>query len=224
MSSNASIRVGVAGVGRGRSFMRSAKATGMTLVAICDTWEERLKEVGQDLGVTTYTDYDAFLDHDLDAVVLANYFHEHAPFAVKALTAGKHVMSECAACHTLEQEDKAIGPQLVDIGLRYKRLELLESVVKPTAKIAQGFTTQVIATEDGLTHTGFVTREAGDELDIRTAEGKTVVIRKESIEARKDSKNSVMPEGLVNNLTVKELSSLIAYLQSGGKADDPVSK
>ncbi len=36
----------------------------------------------------------------LDAVVLANYFHEHAPFAVKAFAAGKHVMSECAACHT----------------------------------------------------------------------------------------------------------------------------
>jgi len=103
MASKEAIRVGVVGVGRGRSFMRSAQATGMALVAICDTWEERLKEVGQDLGVTTYTDYDAFLDHDLDAVVLANYFHEHAPFAVKALAAGKHVMSECAACHTLAE-------------------------------------------------------------------------------------------------------------------------
>ena len=37
----------------------------------------------------------------MDAVVLANYFHQHAPFAVKALDAGKHVMSETAACHTL---------------------------------------------------------------------------------------------------------------------------
>ncbi len=103
MASSKPIRVGVVGVGRGRSFMRSAQATGMTLVAICDTWEERLQQASQELGVTTYTDYDAFLDHDLDAVVLANYFHEHAPFAVKALTAGKHVMSECAACHTLAE-------------------------------------------------------------------------------------------------------------------------
>ncbi|MEC9093624.1 MAG: c-type cytochrome, partial [Planctomycetota bacterium] len=120
----------------------------------------------------------------------------------------------CAACHTIEKGVQAIGPQLVDIGLRYKKLELLESILKPTAKIAQGFTTQVIATDDGLTHTGFVTREAGDEIEIRTAEGKTIVLSKSSIEARKDSKNSVMPEGLVNNLTLKELSSLIAYLQS----------
>ena len=37
------IRVGVVGVGRGRSFATGAGAhLGMELVAICDTWEERL--------------------------------------------------------------------------------------------------------------------------------------------------------------------------------------
>ena len=51
------IRVGVVGVGRGRSFMRTASATGMDLVAICDTWEERLATEGQALGVETYVDY-----------------------------------------------------------------------------------------------------------------------------------------------------------------------
>jgi predicted dehydrogenase len=95
------IRVGVVGVGRGRSFMRAAQATGMELVAICDIWEERLANEGKALNVPTYVDYDRFLEHDMDAVVLANYFHEHAPFAIKALEAGMHVMSECAACHTL---------------------------------------------------------------------------------------------------------------------------
>lgn len=73
----------------------------MKLVALCDTWEEKLAEVGKEFGVAGYVDYDRFLEHDLDAVILANYYHEHAPFAVKALRAGLHVMSECAACHTL---------------------------------------------------------------------------------------------------------------------------
>ncbi len=95
------IRVGVVGVGRGRSFMQAAAATGMELVAICDIWEERLLAEGQALDVQTYLDYDEFLGCDMDAVVLANYFHQHAPFAIKALNAGKHVMSETAVCHTL---------------------------------------------------------------------------------------------------------------------------
>ena len=95
------IRVGVVGVGRGRSFMQAAAATGMELVAICDIWEERLIAEGKALNVPTFVDYDEFLGCDMDAVVLANYFHQHAPFAIKALNAGKHVMSETAACHTL---------------------------------------------------------------------------------------------------------------------------
>ncbi|MDP6505939.1 MAG: Gfo/Idh/MocA family oxidoreductase, partial [Planctomycetota bacterium] len=100
--SESKIRVGVIGVGRGKSFASAATdVVGMELVALCDTWEERLKQVGEEYGVATYTDYEKFLEHDMDAVVLANYFHEHAPFAIKALEAGKHVMSETAANSTL---------------------------------------------------------------------------------------------------------------------------
>ena len=98
------IRVGVIGVGRGQSFAQGAtEAVGMELVALCDTWEERLEEVGKRFGAATYTEYDRFLEHDMDAVILANYFHQHAPFAIKALEAGKHVMSETSANATLAE-------------------------------------------------------------------------------------------------------------------------
>ena len=53
------IRVGIIGVGRGQSFARGATdAVGMKLVALCDTWKERLEQVGREYGVATYTDYD----------------------------------------------------------------------------------------------------------------------------------------------------------------------
>lgn len=98
------IRVGVIGVGRGDNFACGAtELVGMKLVALCDTWEEKLREAGKRHGVATYTNYDKFLEHDMDAVVLANYFHEHAPFAIKALAAGKHVMSECTSNATLAE-------------------------------------------------------------------------------------------------------------------------
>ncbi len=112
------IRVGVIGVGRGQTFMDQAPHAGMELVAICDTWQERLDEVGKKHGIATYTDYDRFLEHDMDAVVLANYFHQHAPFAIKALKAGKHVMSECAACNTLA-EGVALCRAVEETGLIY---------------------------------------------------------------------------------------------------------
>jgi predicted dehydrogenase len=107
----------VIGVGRGQSFASGATdLVGMELVALCDRWEEKLQEAGRRFDVATYTDYDEFLGHDMDAVILANYFHEHAPFAIKALQAGFHVMSECtcnatlaegvALCRAVEQSQK----------------------------------------------------------------------------------------------------------------------
>ena len=104
------IRVGVVGVRRGSGFAHGAGPhLGMELVALCDTWQERLEQVAGELKVAGYSEYDRFLEHDMDAVILANYFHEHAPFAVKALKAGKHVMSETSACFTLAQ-----GVELID--------------------------------------------------------------------------------------------------------------
>ena len=48
------IRVGVIGVGRGMSYAKGAtELVGMKLVAICDTWKDRLRDVGRQLGVTT---------------------------------------------------------------------------------------------------------------------------------------------------------------------------
>ncbi len=46
------IRVGVVGVGRGQRHAQSAGAqVGLELVALCDTWQERLVQVGRELQV-----------------------------------------------------------------------------------------------------------------------------------------------------------------------------
>ena len=117
------IKVGVVGVGRGSGFAKDAgELVGMELVALCDTWEERVKSLGKKLDVATYTDYDKFLEHDMDAVVLANYFHEHAPLAIKALEAGKHVMSE-TACNTTMAEGVALCRTVEKTGLIYMLAE-----------------------------------------------------------------------------------------------------
>ena len=116
------IRVGVIGVRRGMSFARGAAHAGLELVAICDKWEEKLAEANEELGIATYTDYDEFLTHDMDAVILANYFHQHAPFAIKALKAGKHVMSE-TACNSTLAEGVALCRAVEESGCIYMLAE-----------------------------------------------------------------------------------------------------
>ena len=123
----------------------------------------------------------------------------------------------CVACHTISKEEPLKGPLLQDITKRYKREELIESILKPNAKIAQGFETQFFVTESGRAVDGFVVRESGDEIELRNAAGIVSVIKVKEIEERGKRETSMMPIELVNKLTTNELASLLAYLESLAK-------
>jgi len=101
------IRVGVLGAYRGNSMIKYCKLTdNAELVAICDKAEDALekqKELNQNDNITYYKSFDEFIKHDMDAVVLANYANEHAPFAIRCLKAGKHVYSECLPCQHMKE-------------------------------------------------------------------------------------------------------------------------
>ena len=120
----------------------------------------------------------------------------------------------CNACHTAKSGEKPIGPHLVDIGKRYHANELIESIVQPGAKIAQGYETQVLLLDDGQVLAGFVISENGRHVILRDSGGLSHTIERDSIEERKRQQNSAMPEGLVSSLEFESLANLIAYLQS----------
>jgi putative heme-binding domain-containing protein len=61
---------------------------------------------------------------------------------------------------------------------------------------------------------GFVTRESGEEVEVRNATGTAVVLKKSNIKGRARRDFSIMPEGLVAKLAPQDLASLIAYLES----------
>ncbi len=120
----------------------------------------------------------------------------------------------CVACHTINANEAPKGPFLGGIGTRYSRTELCESILKPNAKIAQGFETQWFKTKDGEEIDGFVTREGGDDLDVRNVAGITVTLAKKNISMRGKRETSVMPEGLANTITAADLASLLAFLEA----------
>lgn len=116
------VRIGVMGAYRGTSMINYCEqADNAQVVAICDKWVEgleRQKAALNDPNITYYTDFDAFIRHDMDAVVLANYANEHAPFAIKALRAGKHVFSEVLPVQTLKEAVELIET-IEETGLIY---------------------------------------------------------------------------------------------------------
>jgi putative membrane-bound dehydrogenase-like protein len=120
----------------------------------------------------------------------------------------------CINCHAVNANEPPKGPFLGGISTRYQRKDLIESILKPSAKIAQGFETQYVVTDDGLSQDGFIVRESGDEIELRNQNGVSRVIPKKSIEERGKRELSIMPTGLADRLTVDDLTAILAYLET----------
>lgn len=99
------IRLGIFGLGRGSGFAEPIIVNGGEVVAMCDRDEDKMSEAAKSLEnkPAMYTDFDKFLEHDMDAVFLSNCFHEHAPFAIKCLEKGLNVLSECTSNITMAE-------------------------------------------------------------------------------------------------------------------------
>lgn len=99
------IRIGIFGAGRGADLGTHFLRLGCEVVALCDVREFRLQEGFKILGkvVPTYSDFDEFLNCEMDAVVIANYFHEHAPYVIKCFKKNLHVFCECISNGTMAE-------------------------------------------------------------------------------------------------------------------------
>ena len=100
-------RIGVMGAYRGASMIDFCDAAAdAEVAAICDKRPDALdaqRKRHEGRAIAYYDSFDDFIRHDMDAVVLANYANEHAPFAVRALDAGLHVYSEVLPVQTLRE-------------------------------------------------------------------------------------------------------------------------
>ena len=120
----------------------------------------------------------------------------------------------CRACHTDADGQTPKGPHLVDIGKRYSPAELVESILKPSLKIAQGYESYGFAMADGRVFTGFVVSEGASAVQIRESSGALHKLERSDIEERRRHEPSAMPEGIAASLTPEQLADLIAYLRS----------
>ncbi len=78
------------------------------VTSICETYAPLAEKMTRELEIGShpihvFSDYDSFLESGIDAVVVANFGNEHAPFAIKALRKGINVYSEVMPCETLSE-------------------------------------------------------------------------------------------------------------------------
>lgn len=128
----------------------------------------------------------------------------------------------CQRCHKLDGQGGEVGPALNGIAGQpgKDRRYLLESIVFPSAKIAQGYETAVLNLADGRTVSGVVKEETKERIKLVTAENKELVIPADEVEGRRTGP-SAMPDDLHKKLTRRELRDVVEFLAS---LKDPAPK
>jgi putative membrane-bound dehydrogenase-like protein len=155
----------------------------------------------------------------LDAI--ARYQKAITPekLAVADRTAGRALFeARCANCHKLFGHGSDIGPELTG-SQRTQLVYLLENLLDPSASVAKDYQMQVIRTDSGRVITGLLVAQSDQALTIQTT-NERVVVPADEIESQSTSPLSVMPEGLLEQLSIRQVVELIAYL--GGPAQVPL--
>jgi putative heme-binding domain-containing protein len=106
------------------------------------------------------------------------------------------------------------GPFLGNIADTYKRPELAEAILNPNKTIAQGFVTNFFTLKQGDPVMGFVVSETATEVVIRNQAGTEQKLPAADIATREKLPHSLMPPGLMNQMTVKDFASLLDYLEA----------
>jgi putative heme-binding domain-containing protein len=120
----------------------------------------------------------------------------------------------CIKCHRVNGAGAEGGPDLSRIAATYSRAEIVESVLFPSKKMADGFRTTTLSLVDGQVLSGLVIADSGERLVLLDRQGARHDVRKPDIEQRTQSDTSPMPEGLQSGLTPQEFADLIAYMET----------
>ena len=118
---------------------------------------------------------------------------------------------ECVRCHRVEDTGGIVGPSLDGIGSKRDRASLLESLLEPSARFADGYRTTVVILDDGRTVAGIVKEETPEELTLITGDGREEHLATASIDERATGP-SAMPADLAAKLSPREIRDLVEWL------------
>lgn len=122
--------------------------------------------------------------------------------------------ASCYACHAMGYLGGNIGPDLTRIGRIRSDLDLLESILYPSASFVRSYEPFQVITTSGLVHVGTLREDNALEVVLTNSDRKNVRIRRDQIEEMFPAKVSIMPAGLDKQLSTQQLADLLEFLRS----------
>jgi len=119
--------------------------------------------------------------------------------------------ANCAACHRIAGRGTLFAPELSGIGIRAEAKKIAESILNPSATIAEGFQLHNFVMDYGMVLSGAVLRENNVEIQLIKTDGTLETIETQAVEQRVKTKLSAMPNGfaLLGN---EQIADLVAFL------------
>ncbi|HMO14738.1 MAG TPA: c-type cytochrome [Pirellulaceae bacterium] len=125
-------------------------------------------------------------------------------------------LAQCYACHRLRGAGGFVGPDLSPAGNRYSLRDLIQTIIEPDHEVSDQYAATKFLLTDGRIIVGRVVNLNAQQYMVQTdminpAHLTSILV--DDIEEIAVAETSMMPAGLLDNLTLEEIRDLIGYLK-----------
>jgi putative heme-binding domain-containing protein len=136
---------------------------------------------------------------------------------------GRVFKNLCAQCHTIYGEGGNVGPDITANG-RASFDQLVSNVFDPSLVIGADYQVSTVVTKDGRNLTGLVVENNERRVIIRMTGASEETVPRNNVEYMRLSKLSMMPEGVENAFSKKDIADLFAFLSLDRPPMDATAK
>jgi putative membrane-bound dehydrogenase-like protein len=127
----------------------------------------------------------------------------------------------CAICHKLAGAGNEVGPDLSSLADKSSPT-LLIAVLDPNRAVEARYVNYVATTRGGLTLTGVLTTETGNNITLVGPDGKAQTVLRTDLEELVSTGKSAMPEGLEKDLRPQDLADIFEFIRTATIRPAPV--
>lgn len=122
----------------------------------------------------------------------------------------------CMVCHRMGGRGAAVGPDLESVRSMGKD-KLLTQIVDPNREVAPNYLSQEIETREGETLTGLIVFESEETLRLKMSGAQELTLKRSQILKQKARGISLMPEGLVDDLSLESMADLLEFVNPSSR-------